>query len=418
MNKRRFFSILAVCIVISMVMAPVFAQGQQETKKPVEITILLSDDKLEGGAFHAMAELYKQEKGITVNVIEIPYADMATKLGNMIRAGNAPNVVRTTGISGLEDYMLDLSSVIDMNVILPARLGNCMYEGKLLAVPSNVTANGMLYNKTAFEKAGVKVPTGDADLWTWDEFVVAVEKVVANSDVDYGLVWDHSHHRYATLLYQFGGSYYSEDLSTVRIANDKSLAALEFFLSLFDRGLMPKSVWVGTEDPSAMFKTGKVAVHMAGNWKIPDYTANIKGFEWDSLLMPKQERRSSVLGGNFVQGVAGADDKATLDFISWFYSPEIYKQYCEIGLYLPGRTGVTPEYNAIGLSNFVKELAATPTIAGTDWSTGSAYPGLSWGNGLRDNIDLAIVGDLTAREALDKTEKLILDTFVGIKAER
>lgn len=418
MNNRRFLSILAACILVSMVMAPIFSQGQQEQKKPVEITILLSDDKLEGGAFHALAEMYEQEKGIKVNVIEIPYADMATKLGNMIRAGNAPNVVRTTGITGLEDFMLDLSPVIDKDDIIPARLSNCMYEDKLIAVPSNLTANGMLYNKSAFEQAGVNVPTGEADLWTWDEFAVALKKVVADSDVDYGLVWDHSQHRYATLLYQFGGSFYSEDLSTVRIANDEAVEALDFFLSLFDSGIMPKSVWVGTEDPSAMFKTGKVAVHMSGNWKISDYTANIKDFEWDSLLMPKQARRSSVLGGNFVQGVSGQDDEATLDFISWFYSPEIYKQYCEIGLYLPGRTGVSPDYDAIGLSTFVKELAATPAVAGSDWSTASAYPGLSWGNGLRDNIDLAIVGDLSTREALDKTEKLILDTFAGIKAER
>lgn len=418
MNKRSLVIAAAIVMLLSVILTPVFAQGQTE-KKPVELTILLSDDKLEGGAFHKLAAMYKEETGITVNVIEIPYADMATKLGNMIRAGNAPNIVRTTGITGLEEFMMDLSPAVDSSVILEARLKSCMYDGKLIAIPSNVTANGFLYNKTAFQQAGVKVPTGEADLWTWAEFADAVEKVVAGSDVEYGLVWDHSQHRYATMLYQFGGSFFNEDLSTVRIANDKALASLEFFLSLFERGIMPKSVWVGTEDPSAMFKTGKVAVHMSGNWKIPDYTKNITGFEWDSLLMPKQERRSSVLGGNFVQAVDGTGlEKETLDFITWFYSKDVYETYCETGLYLPGRTGVEPSYKAIGLSTFVKELAATPAIAGSDWSTGAVYPGLSWGNALRDNIDLAIVGDQTAREALDKTEKVILDTFVGIKAER
>lgn len=421
MNKKTLSIVSVVIVLLSFIATPAFSAGQNENeKKEVELTILLTDDMLEGGAFHLMAEMYKEETGITVNVIEIPYADIQTKMGNMIRAGNAPNIVRSTNIDYFPDSMLDLSAVIDIKDIVEARRDSLMYNGKMIAIPSNITANGFLYNKTAFEQAGVKVPTGEEDLWTWDEFADIVEKVVENSDVEYGLVWDHSQHRYATLLYQFGGSIYNEDISTVRIANDKSLKSLEFFLSLFDRGIIPKSVWVGTEDASAMFKTGNVAVHMAGSWKISDYTENIKSFEWDSLLMPKQENRSSVLGGNFVQALAGTGlEQESLDFIKWFYSKDIYETYCETGLYLPGRIDANPEYNATGLSTFVKELASTPAIAGTDWGlTSNAYPGVSWGNGLRENIDLAITGDITAKEALENTEKLIIDTYIGIKAER
>lgn len=416
--KGRFSLSLTMVLVLCLSVGLIFAQGQSEVK-PEELTILLSDDKLEGGAFHILAQMYEQEKGIKVNVIEIPYADMATKLGNMIRAKNAPNIVRTTGITGFEDQMLDLSKVIDKNIILKARLNNCLYNGKLYAIPSNVTANGMLYNKDAFAQAGVKVPTSEADLWSWDEFIVAIEKVVKHSDAEIGMVWDRSQHRYATMLYQFGGSFFSEDLEYVRIANDKSVKSLETFLSLFEKGLMPKSVWVGTEDPSAMFKTGKVAVHMSGNWKIPDYTANIKDFNWGVLLMPYAEQRSSVLGGNYVHGMEGTGkEKETLEFLKWFYSDEIYTKYCEIGKYLPGRENISPAYDVQGLSVFVQELAATPAIAGSDWSTSSKYPGLSWGNALRDNIELAIVGKLSPQAALIATEKIIMDTFKGIKSER
>ncbi len=417
MKCRILCAMLVGFILISSV-GMVFAQARPEAK-PVELTILLSDDKLEGGAFHTLAQMYEQEKGIKVNVIEIPYADMATKLGNMLRAGNAPNIVRTTGITGFEEQMLDLSKVIDKNIILKARLNNCLYNGKLFALPSNVTANGMLYNKDLFAQAGVKVPSSEADLWSWNEFIAALEQVVQNSDAEIGIVWDRSQHRYATMLYQFGGSFFSEDLEYVRIANEKGVKSLEAFLSLFDKNLMPKSVWVGTEDPSAMFKTGKVAVHMSGNWKIPDYTANIKNFQWGVMLMPYAEQRSSVLGGNYVHGMAGTGlEQETLDFLKWFYSDNVYAKYCEIGKYLPGREGVSPAYDIEGLSTFVQELVATPMVAGTDWSTGTKYPGLSWGNALRDNIELAIVGKLSAREALIATEKVILDTFKGIKAER
>lgn len=413
---RRFL----ICFMIILIVGSfVWANGTQE-EKTQPLRILLSDDMLEGGGFHALAEMYTEETGVPVEVIEVPYSDLQTKLSNMIRAGNSPNVVRTTTFSGYEEHLLDLSNVIDESLVLPARLPSCFYEGNLVAIPSNVTANGMLYNKTAFDEAGVEVPSGEKDLWSWKEFTAAVKKVAENSDVPYPLVWDHSQHRYATLLYQFGGSFFNEDISTVRIADNRALESLEFFLNLFETGVMPKSVWIGGEDPSAIFKAGQAAVHMSGNWKIPDYNENIKDFEWGAVLMPYADRRSSVLGGNFVIGIDNTGlEEETAEFLSWFYSPEIYTQYCEMGLYLPGRLGIKPDFSLPALSVFTDELANTPGIAGTDWGKpATVYPGLSWGNALRDNIDLAIAGDLTAREALDKAEAVILDTFKGIKAER
>lgn len=410
--------ILMIVLTVSLIGSMAFANGGSESETP-ELRVLLSDDMLEGGGFHTLAEMYTEETGIPIEVIEIPYSDLPAKLANMIRAGNSPNVVRTTSLLGFEDFLLDLTGTFDESIILPARLPSSKYNGKLVALPSNVTANGMLYNKSAFEAAGVDVPTGADDLWSWNEFVEAVQKVTAMTDVEYPLVWDHSQHRYATLLYQFGGSFYSEDLTKVRIANDKALKSLEFFLSLFDDGVMPKSVWVGSEDPSAMFKTGQVAVHMSGNWKVSDYNENIKDFEWGAVRMPYQERRSSVLGGNYVIGVTDTGlEQETKDFLTWFYSPDVYTKYCEMNLYLPGRTGIVPDYSVPSLAVFADELENTPAVAGTDWSTGSKYPGVSWGNALRDNIDLAIVGDISPDEALLNTEKVIVETFVGITPER
>lgn len=423
---NRILSILLMVLLVTSLAAcsngnkkDTSSGESKEKKSDVTLTILLSDDMLEGGGFHELAKMYKEETGINVEIIEVPYADLPSKLNNMIRAGNAPAIVRGTEISQFSSHILSLEDTISRDVILDARLDACLLDDELKALPSNVTANGMLYNKTAFEQAGVDVPTGDGDVWTWDEFVVAVEKVVNNSDVDYGLVWDHSQHRYSTLLYQFGGSLFNKDLTATTIANEKSQSALEFFVSLFDKNIIPKSSWVGTEDPSAMFKTGKVAVHMSGNWKVADYTENIDDFEWGAVVMPYQENRSSVLGGNFVFAIDGSGVEAEAkEFLSWFYSKEVYTKYCEIGQYLPAQKEITPKYESDTLEVFAKELESTPSIAGTDWIISNKYPGLSWGNALRDNIDLVIVGDITVEEALGNAEEVILDTYTDLTAER
>ena len=49
----------------------------------------------------------------------------------------------------------------------------------------DVTANGIIYNKTAFEQAGVEVPQSEEDIWTWEEYEEALKKVIEGSAVSY-----------------------------------------------------------------------------------------------------------------------------------------------------------------------------------------------------------------------------------------
>lgn len=76
-----------------------------------ELTILTADDTTEGGALKAMAEKYQEETGIKVTMTEVPYGDMETKLLNMIKAGNAPAVVRYSSFAAYSDYLLDISDI-------------------------------------------------------------------------------------------------------------------------------------------------------------------------------------------------------------------------------------------------------------------------------------------------------------------
>lgn len=67
------------------------------------------------------------------------------------------------------------------------------------------TAAGVIYNKTAFDKAGVEVPSSIEEAWTWDEFVEALKTVMEKGDVMYGLVVDKTFGRYMNFMYQAGG---------------------------------------------------------------------------------------------------------------------------------------------------------------------------------------------------------------------
>ena len=58
-----------------------------------------------------------------------------------------------------------------------------VFDGKILAAPMDVTANGLIYNKTAFEKAGVAVPQSEDEIWTWDEWKEAMKTVMEKATV-------------------------------------------------------------------------------------------------------------------------------------------------------------------------------------------------------------------------------------------
>ncbi|MBZ4646495.1 MAG: extracellular solute-binding protein family 1 [Clostridia bacterium] len=377
------------------------AKTEDSTKKNVVLKFLIADDTNEGGAMAYIAQKYEKEKGIKVEMIEVPYEKQPSKLQTMIQGGDAPALVRATKFKVYKDYLLDISDIVDLSVIPESLHEKMKVDGKVVVIPSNVTANGMIYNKTAFEKAGVKIPTSPEEIWTWEEFVAAVKKVVDSGAVKYGLVWDHSQQRFQTLMYQFGGSIFNEDVTKVVANSKEGEEALKYFIKLHDDGIIPKSVWLGSEDPSAMFKSGQVAVHMAGNWKINDYQQNIKDFEWGAVYMPKGTIRSSVPGGNFVFAVKGSKVEAEAkEFLKWFYSPEVYKEYCEKGAYMSSRTDVTPkyQYGNEAYAVFNDELKNTPAIAGIDYTNEFSD---FVGNLLRDNIEYAMKGEKTPKKALD-----------------
>ena len=164
-----------------------------------------------------------------------------------------------------------------------------------------------------------------------------------------------------------------------------------------------------------MFKTGRVAAHLAGNWVITDYTENIKDFEWIPVLMPYETTVATCLGGNFLYAFDGTgQEEEAVEFIKWFFEPENYIQYCKDGNYLPGVKGIEIDYEVPGLDIFVQELNATDAGPERDKAIESSYIGKDWGNTLRDNLARAVAGEISADDVIRNTCNTLLDTYTDI----
>ena len=379
--------------------------GAGSTGEVKEMDMFWFSDGGDTAAMQKLIDQYQTENpNIKINLIEIPFEDIQNKIMVSVSGGTPPALARTTEsvTSFINEATIDFADYVDkdelLSQFLPSIHNYFVLNDKVCSVPTDVTANGLIYNKTAFEKAGVSVPTSPDDIWTWEEFEQALKTVMEKGGVQYGLVIDNPTHRWSTILYEFGGSLANENGGN--LSSPESLAAIEYTKHLFDEGIVPKSTWLGGEDPNNMFRSGQVAAHLSGNWIFINYRDNITDFEWGVSYLPTEVTRSSVPGGKQLTAFEGSGmEQEAVDFIMWVTAQEQNAQYCEESLLISPRLDNAELNYSFGSEYFAimaNELDNTVPEASFDWG----YPNLSaeLQTILEEGFSEVINGTMTAQE--------------------
>lgn len=379
--------------------------GAGSTGEVKEMDMFWFSDGGDTAAMQKLIDQYQTENpNIKINLIEIPFEDVQNKIMVSVSGGTPPALARTTEsvTSFINEATIDFADYVDkdelLSQFLPSIHNYFVLNDKVCSVPTDVTANGLIYNKTAFEKAGVSVPTSPDDIWTWEEFEQALKTVMEKGGVQYGLVIDNPTHRWSTILYEFGGSLANENGGN--LSSPESLAAIEYTKHLFDEGIVPKSTWLGGEDPNNMFRSGQVAAHLSGNWIFINYRDNITDFEWGVTYLPTEVTRSSVPGGKQLTAFEGSGmEQEAVDFIMWVTAQEQNAQYCEESLLISPRLDNAELNYSFGSEYFAimaNELDNTVPEASFDWG----YPNLSaeLQTILEEGFSEVINGTMTAQE--------------------
>ncbi|WP_432535097.1 ABC transporter substrate-binding protein [Kineococcus arenarius] len=385
--------------------------GDDTGSEAATLQFFLSGDTSQGGGFAAMAAKYGEETGTRVEVVDIAYDDLTTRLRNAARGGSLPALARVTGLDPVWTPLLaDLTDVREAADIDPELIQEDE-DGLVTALPTDLTAVGLFINETLFDQAGVTWPQDASQLWTWPEFNDALRQVQAATGARYGLVVDRSTHRLNAFLFQNGSNgFVAQD--GVHSADAQLVPALELFKSMNDDSLVPRSVWLSGDDPNALFKSGQVAAYYSGSWQVADFAENITDFEWASVLMPASPVRSTNLGGGYVVVFAGDAQDAAHDFVSWLYEPENYRELSETSGFLPVVEGMEITYptrqEAYDLYN--AEIAASDPIAAQSIRNGlkTSYEGkVTEGDPVRDNV----VKYLNDEQSVQVTVDTIIETL-------
>lgn len=405
--KKRFSLIIVIGLLLSLTITGLTACGNSK-RSEVILDFVWFSDSVETDVLKSIIKEYEDiNNSITINLIDVPYKDLKSTIETMISDGKTPALARVSNPTEYSKLVQPLNGYYDgvgnvTKQFVTSLKPYYVVDDEVLAVPMDATANGMIYNKSLFDKAGVEVPLTVDSIWTWDECAEAVKKVMDKGNAQYGILWESSPQRWSTLLYEFGGRIVNKDGTKMTINDEKGIAALEYFKKLNDENVIANSIWLNGEDASSLFRAGEAIIHFSGNWMMANYR-DISNFEWGVTYVPIGENRSSVPSAKFVLALrdTGVEDEAA-DFIKYLTSQEVNAKYCTESLLLSPRVDnnqLEYEFGNEFFEIFADELNNTLEIAGEDWSKQNLISAI-YGD-MKTYITEVVRGKYTTKEALD-----------------
>ena len=348
------------------------SSGSDDSKDVKKITFWYSTSAQDQG-YTELAKEFQAKEGIQVEIVNIPNDGYQDKLKQAAQANSLPDVASVPSLDNLwVNQLQDLSSIannaennINKNLITQK-------DGKVLSIPSDVTAAGLFINKSLFDKAKVSYPTDPSKTWTWDEFLAAATKVRTATKAKYDLVYDNSPARIRAWIYTHGGKGFQLGADGKFAAPDATtVQALTDFAKINDDTIMPKSVWTSGADPNALFKSGQVVAYYSGVWQVADFADGITNFDWVSAPTPAQPVHATDinLGGKVVAFNNGDKASAAMKWTQFLFQRDNYTKLAQANGYLPIEQGLTLTYpfkNQAALDSFAlytKEMELADPIS-------------------------------------------------------
>jgi len=220
------------------------------------------------------ADWEKQNPGVKVEIISIPFPVMKQKLVVSLRSGDAPDMGYVDGrwlqemqAAGFLTDLTDYSNSLDKKDFFELPWKTATAGGKIYAVPDRIDPWMFYYNVDMFKAAGVKdFPK------TMDELVEVCKKItVPGKQYGYGMVGANDATfigRFLNILYAFHGDFLTPDGKKTAINNEAGVAAFQFYGDLLNKYKVaqPSAVANSNNDVRQLLLTNQVGMMIDGPW--------------------------------------------------------------------------------------------------------------------------------------------------------
>jgi multiple sugar transport system substrate-binding protein len=265
-----------------------------------------------------------------------------------IEAGTAPDVFWIPGTDvarfaelGLILNLAEVSAAdADFNAedFYAAPMGHLQtpIEGQdpaLWGLPRDVSAFAIYYNADLFDEAGIPYP-GEGESWTWEDLAAAAEAIDGLGDEITGFGMNAWWANWGYFVNAAGSGFFNESFDGCGLANEGTVAGLDFASSLFASGA---SLPWGT-DNEPPFLAGTLGMFMNGRWATPGALANA-GFNWNVAALPEGPAGPSnwLFWGAYVVNAKTEHPAEAWDLVTRLTSAEIQGEIASLGANIPSR---------------------------------------------------------------------------------
>lgn len=257
-----------------------------------------------------------------------------------IAAGNAPDMALGVTASvpfeyGIRDAIYDLSKFEDYNQVverfLPGMMIPFQHNGACYAFPETMDFSVMFYRSDILESLEIEVPE------TWDELYSKVLPILKKNGMDFfydGAVSSVSGSvsaAFHSLLYQNGGTYYTEDGKSSALDSPGAFAAFKQFTELYTIYGMDVSANVYSR-----FRAGTMPLAVGPFATYIQLTAaapEISG-KWDVAPIPGVKQADGKINRSYGGGTTAAmilsatkEPEACWEFLKWYTDADTQTRY-------------------------------------------------------------------------------------------
>lgn len=312
-----------------------------EDKEMESLTLWVGSGRDQANVIKALIdESFTSKTGIGVNV---QLVDMSTLLKATL-VGEGPDVAiqvaNTNGVAGavlntgndtpvnygIRNAVLDLNQFSDIEEVLSrfpeAATMQFAYDGATYGLPETITYPVMFYRKDILAEIGLEVPE------TWDDVKVAMT-VLAKNQMEFGMLA--TEQVFASLLYQNGGTYYTEDAKASALDSDIAVSTFKDFCEYYTDYKLDKETSV-----EERFRTGECPIIIADYTTYNNFAVSapdIAGL-WSFTQIPGTVQADGSVDHSVAStGLASmimADTEhpdASWEFLKWWTSAETQTQY-------------------------------------------------------------------------------------------
>ena len=356
-----------------------------------------------------MVETFNSEhENIEVQMQVLQWAEFYSKVPNAVSSGAGPDIaamhsdqVGTNAarrvIMQLDDYIGPMNLTEDDFAETVWKAG--IYDGKRYSIPLDVHPLGFFHNDALLQKGGVAEAPQDRE--SWEASLASMKSKGVPNPFWVPATWP-GHLIFTSLINQFGGSLYNEDISEATFASDAGVEALEWYAGHVKQGYSPPNV--ANDAQAQAFRQNRVAMTWDGIWMMNEW-AKIQGLQWGASPIPTIGEKPAVWAGSHqltIMQQRQADENklhAARDFLAWFSENSI--EWAKSGQ-IPARNSVreSEEFAALEtqstLAGQIDDVVFFPTVPGIGDIPAPTF---------EQAVNTTVLGKTDAKSALEDAQK-------------